>query len=326
MTGFGYPYLLFLLALAPVLALVFYMGGKRRAIKRDVFADRGRHASLGLGLRDRRAVISYMLIVASVALTAVSLARPLGPPAQGDEKSAGMDVILALDISDSMGVGDGNPDRLTAAKEFIKKMVRAAPNNRYGLTLFSGDAVVTCPLTLDHDTLLTFLDDATPARADLPGTAIGEALLTAANRFKPGELPRAVVVVSDGENTYGADPVSSAGTAREKGLKVYTVGVGTSGGGKIPYGVDFFGNVRYKQDKQGQVVVSRLDEGALKRVAQAGGGAYYSSTEAGAVALLAKDITVKSEKKVKDRFRDAKEYGPWVLAAAFGLLAVAVAL
>jgi Ca-activated chloride channel family protein len=163
---------------------------------------------------------------------------------------------------------------------------------------------------------MTFIDDADYSRVNLPGTAMGEGILTALTRFRPGELPRAILVVSDGENTYGADPVKAAQSAKEKGLKVYTAGVGTGKGGEIPFGVDFFGKQVYKKDKDGKTVVSRLDESALKDIAIAGGGKYFYASDAGSARALAKELTAKTAKKAEDPYRNAKEYGPWLSLAA----------
>ena len=202
----------------------------------------------------------------------------------------------------------------------------AARANRYGLVLFSGEAIVTCPPTLDHDAFLTFVEDADYSRANMPGTAIGEGILTALTRFKPGELPRAVLVVSDGENTYGADPVGAARTAKEKGLKVYTAGVGTTAGGEIPFGVDFFGKQVFKKDRQGRTVVSRLDESTLREISSAGGGNYFAVSDTGSVRELARELTSKSARKAVDPYRNAKEYGPWLALVAGGLAAMVIIL
>ena len=322
----GYPLFLLLLAAVPALALVYRWHSKRDEKARAAFADAGMSARLGLGNKSWKKKIAPALIMIAAAFAAIAIARPLGPPSGDDEKTAAMDVIVAVDISDSMGVADVKPNRLTEAKEFIKKLALAAPNNRYGLVLFSGDAIITCPPTLDHDAFLTFVDDADFPRANLPGTAIGEAILTAATRFKKDELPRVVLVVTDGENTYGADPVKASETAKQAGLKVYAAGVGTSEGGRIPGSYDFYGNIQYKKDKQGNIVVSKLDEDALNKITAAGGGRYFTALDGSSVRTLAKELTSKSKKTIKDPFQGAKEYGPWFALVAAALVAMAIIL
>jgi Ca-activated chloride channel family protein len=322
---FGYPWALALLTTALLIALYYAYANQRDKGARESFADAGLLGALGLLRPGRRGLIAPLLIVLAAALASVAMARPLGPHAGDGLVNAGMDVVIALDVSDSMAVQDTKGNRLSAAKDIVQRIVEAAPDNRYGLLLFSGDAVITCPLTLDHDAYMGFVQDADFTRANLPGTAIGNGIL-AATKFKKGELPRAVVVISDGENTYGDDPVKAAQAAKGQGMKVYAVGVGTASGGRIPSGADFFGNVQYKRDRQGQVVVSRLDEAALKAVADAGGGGYVAASDAGSVDALRKALSVRDAKKIKDPFKDAEEYGGWFSLAAFCLLAAAVAL
>ena len=326
MTALGYPTSLLLLLLAPLLAAFYLWRARRDERAREAFSDKARFAAFGIGARGRRAWLTPALLISAAALASVAIARPLGPPTGDEKKAVSMDVIIALDVSDSMAVEDVQGNRLSAAKGYIKRLVMAAPNNRYGLVLFSGDAVITCPPTLDHDTLLNFVEDADFGRTNLPGTAIGEALLTAATKFKKSDLPRAVVVVTDGENTYGADPVKAAETAKEGGLKVMTVGVGSDAGGRIPASYDFFGQVQYKRDSDGNIVVSRLDEDTLRKVADAGGGKYFAASEHGSVKALARELTAKAKKAVRDPFRGAKEYGPYFALAAAVLVGVAVVL
>ncbi len=261
---------------------------------------------MALGTGQRKFTVRSSFILISAVLTIVALARPLGPSANAAEAvPVSMDVIVALDISDSMGVMDGGAggrltgggagDRLSAAKEFINNLAAAAPSDRFGLVLFSGNSIISCPPTMDHDAFLTIQGDAGMDKQDLPGTAIGDALITAANKFKKSNLPRAVVVVSDGENTYGPEPAEAARAAEAKGLKVYTVGVGTAHGGRIPEGLDFFGQMTFKKDKAGQTVGPSLDEGTLKSVADAGGGKYFYSLDPGAGAQLAKELSPKAK-------------------------------
>jgi len=326
MTALGYPAFLWLLLLVPALMVAYRYAGRRDRASRERFADPALHGVLGLGRKDRKKAAVPLLVAAALVLSVVAVARPLGEQKTDEDRAASMDVIVALDVSDSMAVADVSENRLAAAKEFVSGLVAAAPDNRYGLVLFSGDAVVTCPPTLDHDAFLTFIGDADFGRANLPGTAVGEAVLAALTRFKKSELPRAIVVVTDGENTYGADPVKAAASAKEAGVPVYTVGVGTAEGGRIPSALDFFGNVTFKRDREGRTVVSRLDESSLGSVASAGGGRYFAASGPGSTKALAAELRPKKQVKVKDPFTGAVEYGPWFSLAAFILLMAAICI
>ncbi len=323
---FGNSWALALTALAAALVLWYAHSFKLDREARLEFADAARLSPLGLGPAGRRALLGPAFLVAAALAASVAVTRPLGPPDEDRMGGAGMDVIIALDVSDSMAVPDAEGARLVAAKAAVEKLVRAAPSNRYGLVLFSGEAVVSCPLTVDHEAFLTFLDGAGFSRSGLPGTAVGEAILTAATRYKESGLSRAIVVASDGENTYGADPFEAAKTARESGLKVYALGVGTKEGGPIPVGRNFFGEITYKRDRMGAVVNSSLDEGTLVKITSEGGGVYFYAGDAGSIGKLAGELHAKELGEVKGVPPDAKEYGPYLAFAAFALVAAAIIL
>lgn len=316
--------MLALAALALVAANIYY--ARRDAAARAAYAETGRLSALGLGKRGRARLAVPALVAVAILLGTIAAARPVGPPDAQDKGEAGMDVVVALDVSASMAVIDELPDRLESAKNRVAELMAAAPDNRYGLVLFSGEATVSCPLTADHDALLTFLDGAGFDSVGLPGTALGEAVLTAATRFKPGELPRAVLVISDGGNTYGAEPVEAASSAMAKGMKVYALGVGGTAGGRIPVGKDFFGETIYKRDRQGRMVNSALDMRSLETMAEAGGGKAFSAATPGAVDALARELTTRTHKQVKGVPANAKEYGQYFALAAFALLAAALVL
>lgn len=329
MSALGYPVFLWLLILVAALGAAFLLSQRKVQKAQRAFSSREMAARLGLGNGSKKFTARSSFILISAVLAVVALARPLGPAADAAESvPVSMDVIVALDISDSMGVTDGgaggNGDRLSAAKEFINNLTAAAPSDRFGLVLFSGNSIISCPPTMDHDAFLNIANDAGMDKQDLPGTAIGDALITAANKFKKSNLPRAVVVVSDGENTYGPGPAGAAKAAEAKGLKVYTVGVGTTQGGKIPEGLDFFGQTTFKKDRQGQTVVSSLDEGTLKSVAEAGGGKYFYSLDTGSVTRLGKELSPKANGNTLEKFAGAEEYGPWFALGAAAALGMAL--
>jgi Ca-activated chloride channel family protein len=328
-SALGYPVFLWLLVLVAGLAAAFLLSQRKVKRAQRAFASKEMTARLGLGKGQKKFTVRASFILLSAVLAVVALARPLGPSANASEAvPVSMDAIVALDISDSMGVTDGGAggeDRLTAAKAYLKQLIAAAPSDRFGLVLFSGDSIISCPPTMDHDAFLNIVSDAGMDKQDLPGTAIGDALFTAATKFKKSNLPCAVVVVSDGENTYGPDPADAARAAGAKGLKVYTVGVGTARGGKIPEGLDFFGQTTFKKDREGQTVISELNEGTLKSVAEAGGGKYFYSLDTGAATQLAKELSPKAKGNTLEKFAGAQEYGPWfAFGAAIALMAAMV--
>jgi Ca-activated chloride channel family protein len=231
---------------------------------------------LNKGWRKR---VAPVLIILAAALASVAVARPLGPPSGDDEKTAAMDVIVALDISDSMGVADVKSNRLTSAKDFVKKLVLAAPNNRYGLVLFSGDAVITCPATLDHDAFLTFVDDADFQRANLPGTR--RLAPITARRVSGTGFPRGAMV-TDGE--HGAEPVKAE--AAKQATQVYGP-VPARQGGRIPGSTTAtYGTRRTSR----QYVVSK-QRGRPAQDNRGGRGRYFAASDGLSVKALAKSLS-----------------------------------
>ncbi|MGC2424723.1 MAG: VWA domain-containing protein, partial [Nitrospirota bacterium] len=193
MSVFGYSAFLWLLLLVAALGAAFLLSYRTMQKSLRDFAAKEMMARLGLGKGQKKFMARSSFILLSAVLAVVALARPLGPSANAAESvPVSMDVIVALDISDSMGVTDGGAggrltgggagDRLSAAKEFINNLVADAPSDRFGLVLFSGNSIISCPPTMDHDAFLNILNDAGMDKQDLPGTAIGDALVTAANK------------------------------------------------------------------------------------------------------------------------------------------------
>jgi len=327
MDSFTDGWALWLLSAAAAMALMYVLSGARTVRDRAGFADKGLHARLGLGGDDtRRALRGAMCVLAAVAAV-LAIARPTGGIAEEERSAGGMDVIVVLDLSLSMAAEDESGPRLDSAKDALRELVAAAPNNRYGLVTFTGEAVVICPLTHDQGAFLTILDTETISPVNPSGSAVGDGIAAALVRFKPEkDIPRAVLLVSDGENTSGIDPVAAASGAKEAGLKVYVLGVGSAKGAKVPYGRDVFGNKTYKYDRRGRLVISRLDEKTLRGVAEAGGGKYFHASDRNVTEALRLNLSEKSSKPVKTGMKKRREFGPALSFVAACLLTLALAI
>jgi len=325
MDGFTDGWALWLLGAAALMALMYLRAMWRTSGDRAAFADSYLHRRLGLGSDDmRRAARNALYVLAAVAAV-MSIARPTGSVAEEERRAGGMDVVVALDLSLSMAAREDYGQRLGRAKDTIRKLVARTPDNRYGLVTFTGDATVICPLTHDHDTFLTMLDTEIVSLGPMQGTAMGDGITAALVRYKKEkDIPRAILVVSDGENTYGPDPVETATAAREAGVKVYTLGVGSAGGARIPISKDVFGTITYKYDKHGRMVTSRLDEDELKAVAEAGGGKYFHASSGGAAESLKHALNEKSKASVETGMKKRREFGPALSLAAAGLMILAL--
>lgn len=271
MIYFSDPWVLFLLLLVPVFAwLKGRMGGRAAFLYSSVSILKG-ITNLS---RSRSGGFMNFLRWLAVIMFIIALARPQIPEGETTVTSSGVDIVIAIDLSNSMRAEDfvlnGNRvNRLEIAKDVLKRFVSKRPNDRLGLVAFAGMAYLSVPLTLDHDFLLANLDRLSLGMIE-DGTAIGDGLTTSVNRLK--DLPaksKIVILITDGQETVNnIPPMTAAEVARAIGVKVYSIGVGTRG--KAPYPqIDMFGRPQYVM---GDV---NIDDETLTKISQLTGGKYY---------------------------------------------------
>lgn len=223
----------------------------------------------------------FFLLFMGTALLIVAASGPRLGSKLEEIEIKGREIIIALDVSNSMLAEDIKPSRLERSRQMINRMVDRMTNDKIGLIVFAGDAYTQIPITDDYPSVKMFLAGAGPDMVSKQGTAIGAAIKLAAKSFTgssdeptPGRVfpSRAIVVITDGEN-HEDDAVEEARVAAEKGIRVYTVGLGDPNGVPIPVRP---GSSSTRRDKEGQVVVSKLNDKLLKEVAVAGDGAYIA--------------------------------------------------
>jgi Ca-activated chloride channel homolog len=272
------PQYLHLLWLLPLLA-IFYVWSfrqKRKALLR--FADAGLIGQLvrGVGQGKQKVKVVAFLIFALFGLLA--LLRPQWGTKLETVRRTGVDIIVALDTSLSMETQDVVPGRLEKAKHEIRALIDALQGDRVGLVVFAGTSLVNCPLTIDQNAVKLFLDVVDTQVIPRPGSNIGGAIRMGIQAFDNRDRRHKVMIlVTDGESLEG-DPAAAAEEAKQAGVVIYSIGVGTAAGEPIPLR-DEKGNVTgYKKDEAGGVVVSRLDEESLRQVSSMTGGQYYRAT------------------------------------------------
>ena len=198
----------------------------------------------------------------------IGLSRPQIGAKLKEHEAKGVEIMLALDVSNSMLAEDYSPNRLDRAKLAISRLVDKLRDDRIGLIVFAGTSFVQLPVTTDYVSAKMFLNSISNESIPVQGTAIGDAINTAIRSFSAqSEKSRAIIIITDGEN-HEDDPVEAAKQAAEAGIRVFTIGVGSPEGKPIPM------NGELMKDKNGEIVVSRLDEEVLKKVAEAGDGVY----------------------------------------------------
>jgi Ca-activated chloride channel family protein len=258
----------------PVLFLFFVYGmRRRRRILKRFASERGLDAIVpgrAEGLRWRKAA----LILISLFFVAVALSGPQYGFRWQEIERRGIDIVIALDCSKSMLARDIPPSRLDRAKREVYDLLGLLQGDRIGLVAFAGTAFLQCPLTLDYGAFHLFLETLTPAYLPVGGSDVGAAISTAVSAFDDrGSREKAVILITDGENTGAGDPLAEAADARAAGVTLFCIGVGTGEGVPVP---DPDGG--FMKDRRGKIVVSRLDEKTLRKAALATGGAYVRST------------------------------------------------
>jgi len=268
MLQFARPIFLWLLLLVPLIPLGYALlcSARRRRIRR--FGDERLVAALMPSWSPAKGWWRTVLFALGFGCFAIGLARPMLGAKLVERETKGAEIMICLDVSNSMLAQDYSPDRLSRAKLAISRIVDRLDGDRIGLIIFAGSSFVQLPITTDYVSAKMFLGSIDTQSVPVQGTAIGDAIVTAAKSFSvQSEKSRAIIVITDGEN-HEDDPVDAARQVAETGIRVYTVGVGSLRGQPIPLGGDLM------KDKDGNIVVTRLDEETLKRVASAGNGAY----------------------------------------------------
>jgi Ca-activated chloride channel homolog len=213
----------------------------------------------------------YGIVLRSLALVALitALARPQSRFSWQNETTEGIDIMIASDISGSMLSEDFKPNRLEAGKNIAINFIRNRPSDLIGLVVFSGESFTQCPLTIDHDVLINLFHDIKNGMID-DGTAIGMGLATAVNRLKDSQAKsKVIILLTDGVNNMGSiPPITAAEIAKQFGVRVYTVGLGTNGSAPYPFR-DQFGQKHY------QMIPVEIDEGTLSQIASITGGKYF---------------------------------------------------
>ncbi|MDR1022527.1 MAG: VWA domain-containing protein [Prevotellaceae bacterium] len=265
-------YFILLLAI-PLAALLYalHLRSRRRALSR--FGNIQTLRQLMPGASVARGWTKLLLWSLAFLFLVLGICRPQLGARVKEVKRKGAEIIIALDVSNSMMAQDFTPNRLENAKRAIARLVDQLGSDRIGLIVFAGDAYIQLPITSDYVSAKLFLNAINTGIVPRQGTAIGKAIITAIRSFSlQSEKSRALIIISDGEN-HEDDPIEAAQLAVKEGIKVYTIGIGSPQGSPIP-----LKEGGLMKDRQGNMVVTRLDEETLEKTAAAGNGIYVRAT------------------------------------------------
>ena len=270
MFRFEDPIYLWLLVLIPVLVLVRFISYRNQRKRLRKFGDPSLLKELMPDVSRFRPSVKFWVLLGALALLIVMLARPQFGTKINHEKRVGIETIIALDISNSMLAEDIIPSRLDRSKMMVENLVDHFTNDKIGLIVFAGDAFVQLPITSDYVSAKMFLSSINPSMMATQGTDIARAIEMATHSFTQEEgIGKAIIVITDGEDHEGG-ALEAAEAAKDEGMRVYVLGVGSTNGAPIP----ITGTGNYMTDRAGNTVMSALNEEMCKQVAQAGGGAY----------------------------------------------------
>ncbi len=280
MFKFAYSYILYGLAIVIPLAIILFWSFK--SYKRKTKQQFGTPAMIGKLIPNEsksRENWKFYLFLIAILLIIVGIAGPQIGSKLVTIKRKGIEIIIALDVSNSMLAEDLKPNRLENAKRAIEKLVDRLQNDKIGLVIFAGDAYTQLPITTDYVSAKMFLNTITPNSVPVQGTNLTKALEHAANSFTPdSSVTKAIILITDGED-HEESALDAATEIANKGIKIYTIGMGSPEGVPIPMH-DKFGRQNFKTDKNGNIVVSKLNEKLLQQIAAIGKGSYFRANNA----------------------------------------------
>ena len=319
---FAHPEYFYLMLVIPAFVVLFILSRLSRLRSLRLFGDRALIAQLMPSASANRPFIKFTIWMLALAFIIGALAQPQFGSKLVTSKRKGVELIIALDVSNSMMAEDIKPNRLDRAKRAIAKLTERLRNDKIGLIVFAGQAYVQLPITTDYVSAKLFLDAINTGIVPVQGTAIGAAIQMAMKSFTPEFTgSKAVIVITDGEN-HEDDAVGAAKEALEKKIIVHTIGMGLPQGAPIPIGGP--GSRDFLKDKQNNIVVTKLDENMLTQIATAGGGTYIRANNA-EVGLNNLFNEIEKMEKSELNSRDYSEYNdqfPLFLLLAFILILI----
>jgi Ca-activated chloride channel family protein len=311
--------LLYALLLIPVMLIIFLamMQWRKHALQR--FGQTHVIGRLMPESSNLRLVYKFIFFILAYSLFIIGIANPQTGSRLEKVQRRGIDIMVALDVSNSMLAQDIQPDRLSRAKQAISRLIDKLEGDRIGIIIFAGKAYTQLPITTDYAAAKLFLSSISTKIVPSQGTAIGEAISMAIGSFDDEEHNKAIIVITDGED-HESDAIEEAKAASEKGITVYTIGMGLPEGTPIPLYNDYNQQIGFKKDRQGQTIITKLNETMLQQIASAGNGIYVraNNTEAGLSKVMDQINEIEESEIETKMFSDYEDQFQYFMA--FGLL------
>ena len=303
MFKFANPDILFLLFIVPIFIIGFIVTRILRTRNIKKFGDSNLMKSLMPGASSGKEIFKFSLMMLSLVALIICVARPQFGSKLQNVKKKGVEVMVALDISNSMMAEDIKPNRLERSKNMLYQILDGLDNDKIGVVVFAGTAFTQLPITTDYQSSRMFISSITPRLIDMQGTAIGGAIEKACTAFsEETENGKSIIVITDGEN-HEDDAEAAAKKAAEKGIQVNVVGIGSINGAPVP----IEGTNDYIRDQSGNYISSALNETMCMKIAQAGNGIYVRADNSNnALKVIQEEINKISKHEV-----DVKKYSEY---------------
>lgn len=316
MFRFGSPHMLYLLLLIPLMIALYVIAMRARERRIRKFGDPATVSQLIPDASPQRVRNKFILFLLAAAFVVFGLARPQYGSKLKEQTRTGVEMMLVVDVSNSMLAQDFKPTRLERTKMAVNRLLNELRQDKVGLVVFAGDAYVQLPITSDYTTARTFVNRLSPNMVSKQGTAMGAAIDLAANSYSSdSEGSRVMIIISDGEN-HEDDPIAAAQKAADRGIVIYTIGIGT------PEGTPIMINGDYIKDETGEMVVSQLKEDILQATALTTGGSYVRATNRsiGLTEIVEKIGETQKSEFTTSVFDEYDEYFQYLLAIGLLLL------
>ncbi len=323
---FEHPEYLYGLIIIPLLIIIYILIRLRQDKIFRRFAEVEMRDYLVPQRSGRRNVCKFVVFLLMIACLILGLANLQSGSKMEEVKREGIDLYIAVDVSNSMNAQDIVPSRLDRSKQAINKLIGDLQGDRLGVIVFAEKAFVQLPITTDYGAAKMFLSSVNTSSVASQGTAIGEAIALAMKSFPEDERSKAVIIISDGEDHENDAAMSAAKEAAKKGIKIYTIGMGLPDGAPIPEYNQYGRMVGYKKDKSGNTIVTRLDENMLRRIADAGGGMYVRANNSNVgLEKIYEDISKMDKTEIETQvFTDYEDQFQWFVGTAIILLLVLI--
>lgn len=322
MFRFEHPTYLYALLLIPILAVFFYLTRRARAKALLRFGESDLVRRLMPQVSMLKHPLKFVILMVALFLLVVAWANPQWGTKREKVKKKASDIIIAMDISNSMLADDVKPSRLERARAFGLDLIRELKGERIGTIVFAGNAYLQMPLTTDYAAAAMFLKSANPDQAPTQGTAIGEAINIAEKAFpEDNKSHKVLIILSDGED-HDSEALARAKDAHSDGMIIFTIGVGTTEGGFMI--TDFGGIKDVKRDEKGEPIRTKVNEAMLKELAEVGEGDYFNIANTNGIIEALKNRIEKVEKRELEArsFNEYESYFQWFLLPVILILII----